>query len=136
MAARISIGEISMSSPLLNDLKQWIDDRTDAERRYDALKDGSAYVKPQPAGEDEEIAIAREVDRLLEARRDDPDTIIALTERIEAHHDQRNRRRGRATDAAWSAIIDVLVNAQPQQRTTPAEDALIIQILLELDGGE
>jgi hypothetical protein len=93
-----------------------LDTRTPAEIRYDAERDGSLYVKPQPAG-------------------DDPDTIIAITEQLEAHHDQR-MRRGRSTDAAWSAIIDVLVNTERQQRTTPAEDALITQILLELDGGE
>jgi hypothetical protein len=44
-----------------------VDTRTPAEIRYDALKNGSAYIKPQPA-EDAKLAIARDIDRVLDAK--------------------------------------------------------------------
>jgi hypothetical protein len=58
-----------------------IDNRTDAERRYDATRDGTLYFQPQPADEPENT-----------------DLLIAILEQIEAGED--------ADYEPWDAILD------------------------------
>lgn len=55
------------------------DTRTESERRYDAERDGTLYF--QTPAEDEDIALAREADQLLEDRAPAPtmrDQILAM----------------------------------------------------------
>jgi hypothetical protein len=69
-----------------------MDTRTDAERRYDAERDGTLYVK-----EDDRIAIARECDRIIAedraARAADDEhpsaALVPILEQIEAHFERK-----------------------------------------------
>jgi hypothetical protein len=97
------------------------DTRTEAERAYDSLKDGSAYFQPQPAAltDAERIALAREADRLLAAY----DQQIAELEELERRHGLTDADDDAATHPELLADLKLWVDRRMAEQYAPAERA-------------
>lgn len=102
------------------------DTRTDAERRYDAERDGSLYVKGDlitacldyvdQLERDERISLAQEADRVLSDGNDDEEEIIKLTVQALA-----------TMDADEAAVVDwILRETAPVIATDPDADGRLV----------